>query len=75
MGVKHFDMCVGESDYKKKWADDTVELFHIISARSWRSMPFVVFIRAKQAIRRLIKQSGPLKHTYYWIRRQVGHVN
>lgn len=51
-GVRHFDLSVGDYDYKRRFGAKATPLVDIVSALSWRGLPHVVRDRAVLWLRR-----------------------
>ena len=70
-GITHFDLSVGESNYKKKWADESVELFHIIKGRTLKGRIYALYLQSGQFLRRMVKNNEKLKALFYGFRRRM----
>jgi CelD/BcsL family acetyltransferase involved in cellulose biosynthesis len=51
-GVRHFDLSIGNYDYKRRFGAKPVPLTDICIALSWRGMPHVLRDRAQRELRR-----------------------
>lgn len=51
-GVRHFDLSIGNHDYKRRFGAETVPLTDVSVALSWRGVPFALRDHAAQGLRR-----------------------
>ena len=51
-GVRHFDLSIGNYDYKRRFGARRLPLRDVSIALSWRGLPYVLRDRAAQGLRR-----------------------
>lgn len=51
-GVRHFDLSIGNYDYKRRFGATPVSLMAVRIALSWRGVPHVLRDRAERELRR-----------------------
>jgi CelD/BcsL family acetyltransferase involved in cellulose biosynthesis len=51
-GVRHFDLSIGNYDYKRRFGAKPLPLTDVSIALSWRGMPYVLRDRTAQGLRR-----------------------
>ncbi len=68
-GFTHFDLGVGEADYKSAVCDETIELYDTILAVTARGALAAPLLRNFIAAKRLIKQTPALMRVLEWSRR------
>ncbi len=66
-----FDFSNGEIGYKTIWADTKVELSNYIVARNLRGLPLAAMLRAFNSLKRHIKSSEFLRHTFNVARQKI----
>jgi CelD/BcsL family acetyltransferase involved in cellulose biosynthesis len=51
-GVRHFDLSIGNYDYKRRFGAKPLPLTDVSIALSWRGMPYALRDRTAQGLRR-----------------------
>ena len=54
-GVRHFDLSIGNYDYKRRFGAKPLPLTDVSIALSWRGMPYALRDRTAQGLRRYPK--------------------
>jgi CelD/BcsL family acetyltransferase involved in cellulose biosynthesis len=70
-GLSFFDFSAGDAPYKRQWADDTIELFHAVQARSLKGLVWCCGIAAFLLGKRIIKRTPLLKALALSARRKL----
>ena len=68
-GLNNLDFSAGSNRYKESWADDTIQLFNHISARSLAGFAVTTVIAARLALKRIVKETPALMALANTIRR------
>ena len=70
-GVRSFDFCLGDQEYKQLWADQRVPHFNYIRAQKLRALPFVTALKSVEAVKRLVKKNVSVRDAFYMLRRYL----
>jgi CelD/BcsL family acetyltransferase involved in cellulose biosynthesis len=70
-GITRMDFGVGDHDYKRQWADETIELDHVIRTKTLKGFATAGFYYCEQTLRRLFKENPTLRNFYFGFRRRV----
>jgi CelD/BcsL family acetyltransferase involved in cellulose biosynthesis len=74
LGFTHLDLGIGDHDYKRQWASNTLTLHHIISGRTLKGLLYATWLYGEQSIRRVIKKHRVLRTVFFECRRRLfGH--
>jgi CelD/BcsL family acetyltransferase involved in cellulose biosynthesis len=72
LDLEWIDFAPGETDYKPRWADVTVELHEIIQAVTWRGLGWALAALASARAKALVKQSPLLWRAARSLRAALG---
>ena len=56
-GLKRFDFTIGDERYKLEWSDSHLKLCNHVAAATWRGRPASAWAKARNSIKRFIKQT------------------
>ncbi len=68
-GFSHLDLGIGDHDYKRHWAEDEIQLFHLVKGGSFKGVIAAASVYAMQSITRLIKGNKILRSWFNVLRR------
>jgi CelD/BcsL family acetyltransferase involved in cellulose biosynthesis len=68
-GYKLIDLGIGDHDYKRVWAGDELQLFHLIKGRTLKGICIATGIYATQSLARAIKRNMTLRSWFNASRR------
>lgn len=69
LGMTKLDFGIGESDYKKPWADDIIPMKIALRAKTYKGLLWASFIALRITLKRITKQTPMLKKLAFSLRR------
>jgi CelD/BcsL family acetyltransferase involved in cellulose biosynthesis len=70
-GYRQLDLGIGDHDYKRVWAGNELELFHLVKGRTLKGICVAAFIYATQSLARVIKGNKTLRSWFNASRRYL----
>ncbi|HRX35824.1 MAG TPA: GNAT family N-acetyltransferase [Aestuariivirga sp.] len=71
MGLERLDFSVGDSSYKRAWADTEIHLYHHLSARNFRGLIYVCATGIRMTVKRWVKTTPALLTLSLAVRRTL----
>ena len=73
-GIKSFDFCLGEQDYKQLWADHRVPHYNYMKAQKLKAVPYILALKSVEASKRFVKKNKVARNTFYMLRQTLRGV-
>ncbi len=70
-GYRQLDLGIGDHDYKRVWAMNELELFHLIKGRTMKGICVAAYIYATQSLARLVKRNKTFRSWFNASRRYL----